>query len=375
MTMSERDSIISAKRWVVKIGSALLTDDGRGLNAQLINQWVDRLAKLSAGGIELVIVSSGAVAAGMTRLGWSERPTAIHHLQAAAAVGQMGLVQTWEAAFARHSMHTAQILLVHDDLSHRQRYLNARSAINTLIELGVVPVVNENDTVVTDEFRFGDNDTLAAMVANLIDADLLLILTDQQGLFDSDPRDNPNAKLISQAAADDEALLGYAGASKGHLGQGGMATKIKAARLASRSGTDTIIVDGKNSTILTDVASGKLVGTLLTAGSEGAARKHWLAVHSAVNGSLLLDDGAAHVLKGAGGSLLAVGVTEVKGQFDRGEIVLCVDSGGREIAKGIVNYSSVEAGKIAGKHSAQFEEILGYRDQDELIHRDNLVLI
>jgi glutamate 5-kinase len=375
MTMSERDSIISAKRWVVKIGSALLTDDGRGLNAQLINQWVDRLAKLSAGGIELVIVSSGAVAAGMTRLGWSERPTAIHHLQAAAAVGQMGLVQTWEAAFARHSMHTAQILLVHDDLSHRQRYLNARSAINTLIELGVVPVVNENDTVVTDEFRFGDNDTLAAMVANLIDADLLLILTDQQGLFDSDPRDNPNAKLISQAAADDEALLGYAGASKGHLGQGGMATKIKAARLASRSGTDTIIVDGKNSTILTDVASGKLVGTLLTAGSEGAARKHWLAVHSAVNGSLLLDDGAAHVLKGAGGSLLAVGVTEVKGQFDRGEIVLCVDSGGREIAKGIVNYSSIEAGKIAGKHSAQFEEILGYRDQDELIHRDNLVLI
>jgi glutamate 5-kinase len=375
MTMSERDSIISAKRWVVKIGSALLTDDGRGLNAQLINQWVDRLAKLSAGGIELVIVSSGAVAAGMTRLGWSERPTAIHHLQAAAAVGQMGLVQTWEAAFARHSMHTAQILLVHDDLSHRQRYLNARSAINTLIELGVVPVVNENDTVVTDEFRFGDNDTLAAMVANLIDADLLLILTDQQGLFDSDPRDNPNAKLISQAAADDEALLGYAGASKGHLGQGGMATKIKAARLASRSGTDTIIVDGKSSTILTDVASGKLVGTLLTAGSEGAARKHWLAVHSAVNGSLLLDDGAAHVLKGAGGSLLAVGVTEVKGQFDRGEIVLCVDSGGREIAKGIVNYSSIEAGKIAGKHSAQFEEILGYRDQDELIHRDNLVLI
>jgi glutamate 5-kinase len=373
--MSERDSIISAKRWVVKIGSALLTDDGRGLNAQLINQWVDRLAKLSAGGIELVIVSSGAVAAGMTRLGWSERPTAIHHLQAAAAVGQMGLVQTWEAAFARHSMHTAQILLVHDDLSHRQRYLNARSAINTLIELGVVPVVNENDTVVTDEFRFGDNDTLAAMVANLIDADLLLILTDQQGLFDSDPRDNPNAKLISQAAADDEALLGYAGASKGHLGQGGMATKIKAARLASRSGTDTIIVDGKSSTILTDVASGKLVGTLLTAGSEGAARKHWLAVHSAVNGSLLLDDGAAHVLKGAGGSLLAVGVTEVKGQFDRGEIVLCVDSGGREIAKGIVNYSSIEAGKIAGKHSAQFEEILGYRDQDELIHRDNLVLI
>jgi glutamate 5-kinase len=375
MTMSERDSIISAKRWVVKIGSALLTDDGRGLNAQLINQWVDRLAKLSASGIELVIVSSGAVAAGMTRLGWSERPTAIHHLQAAAAVGQMGLVQTWEAAFARHSMHTAQILLVHDDLSHRQRYLNARSAINTLIELGVVPVVNENDTVVTDEFRFGDNDTLAAMVANLIDADLLLILTDQQGLFDSDPRDNPNAKLISQAAADDEALLGYAGASKGHLGQGGMATKIKAARLASRSGTDTIIVDGKSSTILTDVASGKLVGTLLTAGSEGAARKHWLAVHSAVNGSLLLDDGAAHVLKGAGGSLLAVGVTEVKGQFDRGEIVLCVDSGGREIAKGIVNYSSIEAGKIAGKHSAQFEEILGYRDQDELIHRDNLVLI
>ncbi|MFT4998555.1 MAG: glutamate 5-kinase [Flavobacteriales bacterium] len=375
MTMSERDSIISAKRWVVKIGSALLTDDGRGLNAQLINQWVDRLAKLSAGGIELVIVSSGAVAAGMTRLGWSERPTAIHHLQAAAAVGQMGLVQTWETAFARYSMHTAQILLVHDDLSHRQRYLNARSAINTLIELGVVPVVNENDTVVTDEFRFGDNDTLAAMVANLIDADLLLILTDQQGLFDSDPRDNPNAKLISQAAADDEALLGYAGASKGHLGQGGMATKIKAARLASRSGTDTIIVDGKNSTILTDVASGKLVGTLLTSGSEGAARKHWLAVHSAVNGSLLLDDGAAHVLKGAGGSLLAVGVTEVKGQFDRGEIVLCVDSGGREIAKGIVNYSSIEAGKIAGKHSAQFEEILGYRDQDELIHRDNLVLI
>jgi glutamate 5-kinase len=373
--MSERDSIISAKRWVVKIGSALLTDDGRGLNAELINQWVDHLAKLSADGIELVLVSSGAVAAGMTRLGWSQRPTAIHHLQAAAAVGQMGLVQTWEAAFARYNMHTAQILLVHDDLSHRQRYLNARSAINTLIELGVVPVVNENDTVVTDEFRFGDNDTLAAMVANLIDADLLLILTDQQGLFDSDPRDNPGAKLISEASADDNALLGYAGASKGHLGQGGMATKIKAARLASRSGTDTIIVGGHNPSVLTDVASGRLVGTLLTAGAEGAARKHWLAVHSVVNASLVLDSGAVQVLKDSGGSLLSVGVTEVKGQFDRGEIVLCVDASGIEIAKGIVNYSSVDAQQIAGKHSGQFEQILGYRDQDELIHRDNLVLI
>ncbi len=373
--MSERNTIISAKRWVVKIGSALLTDDGRGLNAGLINQWVDHLAKLSVDGIELVLVSSGAVAAGMTRLGWSQRPTAIHHLQAAAAVGQMGLVQTWEAAFARYNMHTAQILLVHDDLSHRQRYLNARSAINTLIELGVVPVVNENDTVVTEEFRFGDNDTLAAMVANLIDADLLLILTDQAGLFDSDPRDNPSAKLISQAAADDDALLTYAGASKGHLGQGGMATKIKAARLASRSGTNTIIVGGHNPSVLTDVASGKLVGTLLTAGAEGAARKHWLAVHSAASGSLLLDNGAVKVLKDSGGSLLSVGVIEVQGQFERGEIVLCVDASGTEVAKGIVNYSSVEAKQIAGKHSGQFEEILGYRDQDELIHRDNLVLI
>lgn len=373
--MSERDSIISAKRWVVKIGSALLTDDGRGLNAGLINQWVDHLAKLSVDGIELVLVSSGAVAAGMTRLGWSQRPTAIHHLQAAAAVGQMGLVQTWEAAFARYNIHTAQILLVHDDLSHRQRYLNARSAINTLIELGVVPVVNENDTVMTEEFRFGDNDTLAAMVANLTDADLLLILTDQDGLFDSDPRDNPGAKLISEAAADDDALLAYAGVSKGHLGQGGMATKIKAARLASRSGTDTIIVSGRNPSVLTDVASGKLVGTLLTAGTEGAARKHWLAVHSATSASLLLDSGAVKVLKDSGGSLLSVGVTEVQGQFERGEIVLCVDASGTEIAKGIVNYSSVEAKQIAGKHSGQFEEILGYRDQDELIHRDNLVLI
>jgi glutamate 5-kinase len=373
--MSERGSIKSAKRWVVKIGSALLTDDGRGLNAELINQWVDHLAKLSVDGIELVLVSSGAVAAGMTRLGWSQRPKAIHHLQAAAAVGQMGLVQTWEAAFARYDIHTAQVLLVHDDLSHRQRYLNARSAINTLIQLGVVPVVNENDTVVTEEFRFGDNDTLAAMVANLIDADLLLILTDQQGLFDSDPRDNSSAKLISEAAADDDALIGYAGVSKGHLGQGGMATKIKAARLASRSGTDTIIVGGQNPSVLTEVASGKLVGTLLTAGSEDAARKHWLAVHSSVNASLVLDGGAVKVLKDSGGSLLSVGVIEVQGQFERGEIVLCVDASGTEIAKGIVNYSSVEAKQIAGKHSGQFEEILGYRDQDELIHRDNLVLI
>jgi glutamate 5-kinase len=373
--MSERNSIISAKRWVVKIGSALLTDDGRGLNAELINQWVDHLAKLSADGIELVLVSSGAVAAGMTRLGWSQRPRAIHHLQAAAAVGQMGLVQTWEAAFARHNMHTAQVLLVHDDLSHRQRYLNARSAINTLIELNVVPVVNENDTVVTEEFRFGDNDTLAAMVANLIDANLLLILTDQKGLFDSDPRDNASAQLITEAAADDDALLAYAGASKGHLGQGGMATKIKAARLASRSGTNTIIAAGVNPSILSDVASGKQVGTLLTAGSEGAARKHWLAVGSAVNASLVLDNGAVKVIKSSGGSLLSVGVTEVKGQFERGEIVICVDSSGAEIAKGIVNYSSVEAQQIAGKHSSQLEQILGYRDQDELIHRDNLVLI
>ncbi|MEH6604301.1 MAG: glutamate 5-kinase [Pseudomonadales bacterium] len=371
-----RHSLTQTRRWVIKIGSALLTDDGRGLNTALMAGWVESMASLRLQGIEIVLVSSGAVAAGMTRLGWTRRPEAVHELQAAAAVGQMGLVQSWEASFQAHDLHTAQILLVHDDLSHRQRYLNARSTLKTLLGLGVVPVVNENDTVVTDEIRFGDNDKLAALVANLVDADLLVILTDQQGLFDADPRKNADANLIDVARANDSRLDDFAGDSKGELGRGGMATKLQAARLAARSGAHTVIAGGKNSDVLKAIAAGESVGSLLTASQAPvAARKQWLAGHLQIRGELELDDGAVRVLRDSGRSLLSVGICRVAGNFERGEMVSCVDSSGAEVARGLVNYSATDTSMIMGKPSDQIHAILGYQDEDELIHRDNLVLV
>ncbi|MEH6638614.1 MAG: glutamate 5-kinase [Porticoccaceae bacterium] len=374
---TDRSAVTQAKRWVVKIGSALLTDDGRGLDHQAIAGWVDQLVNLQDRGIEIVLVSSGAIAEGMSRLGWDARPREVHKLQAAAAVGQMGLVQAYESQFQRTGRHTAQILLDHDDLSNRERYLNARRSITYLLKLGVVPVVNENDTVVTDEIRFGDNDTLGALVANLLDAQVLVILTDRAGLLEADPRTNPDAAVISQARADDDSLDAIAGGSNSQLGRGGMVTKLQAARLAARSGAHTIIAGGRESDILTRLADGEMLGTLLVADSEPlAARKQWLAGHMQVNGTLTLDEGAVKVLRESGKSLLPVGVKHSEGSYTRGDIVRCISAvDGREIARGLVNYNSDETAKIIGLASKRIEDVLGYGGDDELIHRDNLVLV
>jgi len=370
-----RQDLKKSRRWVVKIGSALLTADGSGLDQEAIADWVKQIANLRAQGLEIVLVSSGAVAEGMKRLGWIKRPHTLFEQQAAAAVGQMGLVQAYESCFQQHDIHTAQVLLTHEDLSDRQRYLNARSTLRSLLDLGVVPVVNENDTVVTDEIRFGDNDTLAALVANLIEADALIILTDQQGLFDKDPRTNSDAKLVHEASADNEALEQMVGGS-GDLGQGGMLTKLRAARLASRSGTATVITHGRTPEVLTQVRAGDEVGTYLQPGQVPlVARKQWLAGHLQLQGKLTLDDGAVKVLRDAGRSLLPVGVVAVEGNFKRGEAVACVDDQGQEIARGLVNYSSEETFKIMGRSSDELESVLGYVDEPELIHRDNLVLV
>nr|WP_183332848.1 glutamate 5-kinase [Halomonas campaniensis] len=370
-----REALVGARRVVVKIGSALLTNDGRGLDEAAIGGWVDQVATLHKRGIEVVLVSSGAVAAGMVRLGWQARPSAVHELQAAAAVGQNGLTECYEGHFARHGLLTAQVLLTHDDLSNRKRYLNARSALRTLVDLRVVPVINENDTVVTDEIRFGDNDTLGALVANLLEAEALVILTDQEGLFDADPRRNPEARLISEGRADDPALAAVAGGG-GALGRGGMATKLRAAHLAARSGAFTAIASGRQPEVLTRLMAGERLGTLLRPDQAPmAARKRWLAGQLQVRGTLTLDAGAVKVLRGSGSSLLAVGVKAVAGEFRRGDMVLCVDEQGHRVAKGLVNYGAADTAQILGKPSHQIEAVLGFMEAPELIHRDNLVVL
>ena len=370
-----RQRLAAARRIVVKIGSALLTNDGQGLYVEGLDDWVAQLAALRQRGCEIVLVSSGAVAEGMTRLGWTSRPEELHQLQAAAAVGQMGLVQAYEARFRKHNLHTAQILLGHDDISARDRYLNARNTLLALLDLSVLPIVNENDSVVTDEIRFGDNDTLAALVAGLIDADALVILTDQKGLFSSDPRHDPSAELIVEADAADGKLDAMVGGSAGSLGRGGMQTKLRAARLAARAGADTLIVGGREPDVLTRVMTGEVLGTLLMAREAPmTARKNWLAGQLRLRGTLHVDAGAATVLRQQGRSLLAVGVTAVQGQFERGDLVSCVDPGGREVARGLVNYRAAEVQKIAGRASAEIAGVLGYLAEPELIHRDNMVV-
>ena len=380
MKINQRKHLQNTRRWVVKIGSALLTNEGNGLDYQAIAGWVEQMAGLMhlepEQKLEILLVSSGAVAEGMKRMGWKTRPDSVYKLQAAAAVGQMGLVHAYESQFQKHQLHTAQILLTHDDLSNRTRYLNARSVLLKLITLNIVPIVNENDTVVTDEIRFGDNDTLAALVANLIDADLLVILTDQQGMFDSDPRQNPQAKLLTEVDALDPKLDAMAGDSKGELGRGGMATKLRAARLAARSGTATIIASGREERVLNRLYQGESIGTLLFAKKTPLlARKQWLAGHLLMKGELVLDSGAAKVLRSKGSSLLAVGVKDVVGEFSRGDMVICVDEQGKEVARGLINYNSDEADRIKGHASSEIADILGYVDEPELIHRDNLVII
>jgi len=362
-------------RWlVVKIGSSLVTNNGLGLDRAAIETWADQLVTLQAGGLKIVLVSSGAVAEGVSRLGMKHRPKEVHSQQAAAAVGQMGLVQAYENCFSRHGVHAAQILLSHEDLSNRKRYLNARSTLLTLLDMAVVPVVNENDTVATAELCFGDNDTLAALVANLINADCMLILTDQDGLFDTDPRLQAGARLITEAAVDDPALVQMAGAG-GELGRGGMQTKVSAARLAARSGTCTVIANGKEPDVVNRILQGEDLGTLLMPNQEPvAARKQWLAGQLKLCGKLYLDAGAAEVLKKSGRSLLAVGVTAVEGQFERGEVVACIAPGGNEIARGLINYNHDEVERIKGQSSKAIFQLLGYSGDNEIIHRDNMVI-
>ena len=370
------DKSNSNQRWVIKVGSSLVTNDGQGLNQTAIHSWMQELAELRRRGYELILVSSGAVAEGMARLGWSQRPHALHELQAAAAVGQMGLVQAYEKNLQEHGLHSAQVLLTHEDLRDRKRYINARSTLSTLLELGVIPVVNENDTVATDEIRFGDNDNLAALVANLISADVLIILTDQIGVFDKNPNEHKDAQLIVSCDANDKALDQAAGPSNSILARGGMLTKIAAARRAERSGTTTIITSGKKSQVLLSIANNDYVGTTISPTIEPlTARKQWIANQLQPVGKIHLDAGASKVLQSGGASLLSVGVSAVDGQFKRGDLVACVDQNGCEIARGLVNYNSQETRMILGKASGEIEDILGYIDEPELIHRDNLAIL
>jgi glutamate 5-kinase len=349
---------------------------GAGLDTEAIGKWAQQIATLRQLGYEVVLVSSGAIAEGMQRLGWKQRPSAVHELQAAAAVGQMGLVQVYESCFRTHGLHAAQVLLTHADLADRERYLNARSTLRTLLNLGIIPVINENDTVVTDEIKFGDNDTLGALVANLIEADVLVILTDQSGLFTADPRKDQNASLVSKAVAGDEKLEAMAGGAGSHIGRGGMLTKILAAKRAARSGAHTVIASGHEADVLPRLMQGESIGTLLEAQSLSlAARKQWLADHLQVSGKIMLDAGAVRALRGEGKSLLPIGVTNVSGEFERGAAVAILDEKGQDIARGLINYNSTEASRIARHSSHEIEGILGYVDELELIHRDNLVLL
>jgi glutamate 5-kinase len=370
-----RSDITKANRWVIKLGSALLTDDGEGLKPEIVSRIVAMCERLLDQDKEVVIVSSGAVAAGLAYLSWTERPKKLHDLQAAAAVGQTHLVQAYEVAFARSGRTTAQILLSHDDVLNRDRYLNARNTLNRLLELKVIPIINENDTVATDEFRFGDNDTLAALVANLIDADAVLLLTDQEGFFTSDPRKDDRATLISVCDVDAQELDAMAGGS-GRLGQGGMQTKLRAARLAARSATQTIIANGRRPEVITEVAGGKQVGTWLrTKKPSETARKQWLAGVQRDSGVVTIDEGAVRVLREQGKSLLPVGVISVSGSFRRGDTVLCVGPDGKRIARGLVNFDSQELSVVKGMTSKRIPELLGYAADPELIHRDNMVLL
>lgn len=371
---STRPRFQPGKTWVIKIGSSLLTADGKGLATAPVSQWVDEIVEVHRSGVQVVLVSSGAVAEGMSRLGMKTRPNQIHLLQAAAAVGQMGLVQLYESNFQRHGLHTAQVLLTHDDLKSRERYINARSTLRNLLALNVIPVVNENDTVVTDEIRFGDNDTLAALVANLIEANTLLLMTDQRGLFTGDPRKSDDVALVAEISAKDPSLDAMAGGS-GSMGRGGMVTKIGAARTAARSGANTVIASGREERVITRLMAGEVTGSLLTAEKEVlVSRKQWLAALP-TQGKLVLDDGAVRVLLKDGRSLLPVGVRSAAGDFTRGDMVACVDDKGHEIARGLINYSADEVQRIAGRPSAEIESILGFVSDDELIHRDNLVVV
>jgi len=368
--------LTTARRIVVKVGSSLVTNEGRGVDRDAIGNWSRQLAALATQGRELLMVSSGAIAEGMKRLGWTQRPRELNELQAAAAVGQMGLVQMYEAQLSQHGMASAQVLLTHSDLADRERYLNARSTLLTLLRLKVIPVINENDTVVNDEIKFGDNDTLGALVANLVDADAYIILTDQRGLYASDPRRDPQARFIDEGVAGDPELERMAGGAGSAIGRGGMLTKIQAARRAAGSGTGTVIAWGREPDVLLRLAAGERIGTLLTAGTPKlTARKQWMVDHLQLRGSVVVDDGAVQKLISEGKSLLPIGMHEVQGEFSRGDVIAVRTAQGVEIARGLANYSASEARLISRKPSAQIATLLGYANELEMIHRTNLVLL
>lgn len=369
-------ALAGAQRIVVKVGSSLVTDEGRGVDARAIGDWCRQMATLAREGRELVMVSSGAIAEGMKRLGWAVRPKEVHELQAAAAVGQMGLAQIYESKLREQGMGSAQVLLTHADLADRERYLNARSTLLTLLSLRVLPVINENDTVVNDEIKFGDNDTLGALVANLIDADALVILTDQRGLYTADPRKDPAASLVQEARAGDPDLERMAGGAGSSIGRGGMLTKILAAKRAAGSGASTVIAWGREPDVLLRLARGEAIGTALIAATPKlAARKQWMADHLQLRGTVIVDAGAASKISAEGKSLLPIGVVDVQGEFHRGDVIAVRTAEGREIARGLANYSSAEARLIARKPSTEFDRLLGYSAEPEMIHRDNLVLV
>lgn len=364
-----------AQRLVVKVGSSLVTNEGRGIDAQAIATWAAEIAALRDLGREIVVVSSGAVAEGMKRLSWVRRPQSMQDLQAAAAVGQMGLAQVYETEFRRFGLQTAQILLTHEDLADRTRYLNARSTLTRLIELGVIPIINENDTVVTDEIKVGDNDTLAALVTNLIEADALVILTDQAGLYTADPRSHPDARLLSRVKAGDPRLEAMAGGAGSLIGKGGMLTKVLAARRAASAGAHTIVASGRESKVLQRLAGGEMIGTSFIAETAKlTARKQWIADQLQLRGALVLDAGALKALLRDGKSLLPIGVSEVQGDFARGDVVACLSQAGAEVGRGLINYASSEARRIIGKPSSEIESLLGFVEEPELIHRSNLVI-
>lgn len=365
-----------ARRVVVKVGSALVTNDGRGLDFNAIERWAAQIADLQKMGKEVILVSSGAIAEGVLRLGWEKRPSHVHELQAAAAVGQMGLVEAYERHFREHGIGTAQVLLTHQNLTDREQYLNARMTIRELLRLGIVPVINENDTVVTNEIKVGDNDTLGALVTNLVEADVLVILTDQRGLYTADPRSNPDAEFVSVATAGDPALEKMAGGAASTLSKGGMITKILAAKRAARSGAGTIIASGREERVLTRLAGGEMIGTQLNPSSTVRhARKQWIADHLRASGALILDDGAATALIAKHTSLLPVGVVRVEGSFKRGDVVSCLNGEGTEVARGLVNYPSEDAARICRAHTEEIVGRLGYMEQPEMIHRDNMVVL
>ena len=365
-----------SQRLVIKVGSSLVTNQGKGLDHGALALWAAQISILKQMGKEIVLVSSGAIAEGMQRLNWEKRPTALYELQAAAAVGQMGLAQAYASCFSKHKLQNAQVLLTHEDLSNRKRYLNARSTLTTLLKLNIIPIINENDTVAMEELQFGDNDTLAALVTNLIEADVLVILTDQAGLYTSDPRKNPDAKLINEISAGDPTIEKMAGGVGSNIGRGGMQSKVVAAKRAARSGAHTIIASGHETDVLVRLAQGEAIGTRLLAKVPVlAARKQWLADYLQVRGSITLDKGAEKALITYGKSLLSIGVTHVSGDFERGEAVACFDIEGKEIARGLINYNAAETKKILRCASSEIETILGYVDEPELIHRNNLVLL